>query len=231
MNTIDKGDVNDEVKQWQMFLQSAGYKISKVDGVFGPATEKETLKFQLKNGLKADGVVGPKTWGFVTKVSDNTPLSEKWPKQNYTSMVNFYGPVGENQVQLDLPYKLIIAWSSSQTVSKITCHQKVAKSLYTIFENTLKTYGEKDIAKLKLNLYGGCFNVRKMRKGSAYSIHSWGAAVDLDPNNNQLNWGRDKASFAKKEYEPFWKIVEAEGWTSLGRARNFDWMHFQAAYL
>ena len=70
-----------------------------------------------------------------------------------------------------------------------------------------------------------------MRGGSSWSIHSWGAAVDLDPDNNQLKWSKPKATFSKAEYGDFWKIVEAEGWISLGRERNFDWMHFQAAYL
>jgi hypothetical protein len=231
MKVLQKGDVNEEVKQWQLFLQSAGYKIPYVDGAFGPATERETLKFQIKNGLKPDGVVGPKTWKFVTNISTNTPLSQKWPKQDYNSMVNFYGPVGENITRLEIPYKLKLAWSSTTTLTKISCHEKVAKSLYTIFENTLKTYGEKEIVKLKLDLFGGCVNVRRKRGGSSWSIHSWGAAVDLDPDNNQLKMGKDKASFGKPVYNDFWKIVEAEGWTSLGRARNFDWMHFQAAYL
>jgi len=231
MKTLEKGDVNDEVKQWQLFLQSAGYKIPYVDGAFGPATERETLKFQLKNGLKADGIVGPKTWKFVTVVSNNTPLSERWPKQYYNSMVNFYGPVGENMTKLEVPYKLKLAWEPGTTLIKISCNQKVAKSLYTIFENTLKTYGEKEVIRLKLDMFGGCVNVRKMRGGSSWSIHSWGAAVDLNPDNNQLKWGKPQATFSKAEYNDFWKIVQAEGWTSLGKERNFDWMHFQAAYL
>jgi hypothetical protein len=156
----------------------------------------------------------------------------KWPKQNYDSMVNFYGEVGENQSSLVLPYSLVLAWDTNVTVKKLTCNKKVQQSIYTIFENTLKTYGIKDIKKLKLDVFGGCLNVRKMRGSTtSWSIHSWGAAIDLDPNRNQLKWGKDKAVFAKKEYEPFWKIVETEGWVSLGRARNYDWMHFQAATL
>ena len=231
MKVLQKGDFGEEVKQWQLFLQSAGYKIPYVDGAFGPATEKETLKFQVNNGLVADGVVGPKTWGFITNVSNNTPLSQKWPKQNYNSMVNFYGPVGENQTRIELPYKLKLAWDKNVTLNKITCHEKVAKSVYTIFEKTLNGYGEKGIVKLKLDIFGGCLNVRKMRGGSAWSIHSWGAAIDLDPDNNQLRWSKEKATFGKEAYVPFWEIVESEGWTSLGRERNYDWMHFQAAYL
>ena len=230
-DSIKKGSFGETVKQWQLFLQSAGYKISYVDGAFGPETERETLKFQAKNGLKPDGIVGPKTWAFITTVSENTPLSQRWPKQDYKSMVNFYGPVGENQTKLDVPYKLKLAWAPSTTLTKITCNERVAKSLYTILENTLKTYGEKEIVKLRLDLFGGCLNVRKMRGGSAWSIHSWGAAIDLDPDSNQLKWGKDQASFAKPAYNDFWQIVEAEGWISLGRERNYDWMHFQAAIL
>jgi peptidoglycan hydrolase-like protein with peptidoglycan-binding domain len=231
MKILQKGDVNEEVKQWQLFLQSAGYKIPYVDGAFGPATERETIKFQLKNGLKPDGEVGPKTWAFVTNVSNNTPLSQKWPKQDYTSMCNFYGPVGENMTSLELPYVMRLAWDKNATIKKMSCNQKCTKAFYNVFEKTLKHYGEAEIKKLRLDLFGGCVNVRRMRGGSAWSIHSWGAAIDLDPDNNQLKWGKDKATFAKSVYNPFWKFVEEEGGTSLGRARNFDWMHFQFAYL
>ena len=230
MKALEKGDVGEEVKQWQLFLQSAGYKIPFVDGAFGPQTEKETLNFQIKNGLKPDGVVGPKTWKFVTNVSNNTPLSQKWPKQDYNSMVNFYGPVGENMTQLELPYTMRLAWDKGVVVKKISCHQKVAKSLYTILENVQKIYG-KDISKLNLDLFGGCVNVRRMRGGSAWSIHSWGAAIDVDPDNNQLKWGKDKAAFGKPVYKDFLDAFEAEGWVSLLRARNFDGMHMQAALL
>jgi len=230
MTPLKLKSFGEEVKQWQMFLQSAGYKIPVADGAFGPETEKETLKFQVKHGLKPDGVVGPKTWEFVTNVSSNTPLSNKWPKQDYTSMVNFYGPVGENMTQLELPYAMKLAWDTGTIVKKISCNQKCAKAIYSIFEKTLNVYG-KDIPKLRLELFGGCVNVRKMRGGSSWSIHSWGAAVDMDPDNNQLKWGKDRASFAKPVYNDYWKIVEAEGATSLGRSRNFDWMHFQFADL
>ena len=231
MKVLRKGDFGEEVKQWQLFLQSAGYKVHPADGAFGPLTERETFKFQTANGLKPDGVVGPKTWQFITTVSNNTPLSQKWPKQGYTSMVNFYGPVGENQTSLELPYAMRLAWDKNITIKKITCNQKCAQAFYTIFENTLKTYGAKEIQLLKLDVFGGCLNVRKMRGGSAWSIHSWGAAIDLDPDNNQLKWTSPKATFSRKDYNEFWKIVQEVGGTSLGQARNFDWMHFQLAYL
>jgi hypothetical protein len=60
-------------------------------------------------------------------------------------------------------------------------------------------------------------------------MHSWGIAIDYDPNRNKLRWGAEKAVFAREEYKPWWEFWEEEGWISLGRSRNFDWMHVQAA--
>jgi hypothetical protein len=154
-----------------------------------------------------------------------------WPKQDFKSMTAYFGEVGENQTSLDLPYELCLAWDPVIKVKRATCNKKCAESLHTIFENTLKTYGLKDIKLLNLDNFGGMLNVRKMRGGNAWSIHSWGAAVDLSPDKNRLKWNKTQAQFAQKEYAPFWEIVEAEGWVSLGRARDFDWMHFQAARL
>jgi hypothetical protein len=162
----------------------------------------------------------------------DTKRMNNWPKQNYDAMVKFYGNVGENQTRLDLPFTLKLAWDSNTVIKRVTCHEKVAKSLYAIFEKTLKTYGETEIRKLRLDIFGGCLNVRKMRGSTtSWSIHSWGAAVDLDPDRNALKMTNKQATFAKTEYSDFWKIVEGEGWTSLGRAKNYDWMHFQAAFL
>ena len=70
-----------------------------------------------------------------------------------------------------------------------------------------------------------------MRGGTRLSTHAWGIAIDWDPERNQLKWGRDRAAFADAAYEPWWQAWESEGWVSLGRERNFDWMHVQAARL
>jgi len=45
----------------QESLRKAGYDVS-CDGIFGPGTDKALRNFQKKNGLVADGVVGPKSW-------------------------------------------------------------------------------------------------------------------------------------------------------------------------
>lgn len=153
-----------------------------------------------------------------------------WPTE--AECPKFYGTKGENQTQIALPYPMVLDWDKSATVRKITCHERVADSLRRIFQKTLDNYGLERIHALALDQFGGCLNVR-LKRGSktSWSIHSWGCAVDIDPDRNQLRWGRDRAELAKPAYETFWKIVESEGAVSLGRVKNYDWMHFQFARL
>ncbi|MFA5984359.1 MAG: M15 family metallopeptidase [Methylococcaceae bacterium] len=150
-----------------------------------------------------------------------------WPNQNYASMVDFYGKTGENQTSLMLPYPMRLAWDKSKTVHKITCHKKVAPSLGNILTKIYLHYDD-DLMKVqedRMDLFGGCLNVRRMRGGTAWSIHSWGTAIDLDPEHNALHMHRDIATMP----EAIINIFVAEGWVSLGRSNNYDFMHFQAA--
>ncbi len=43
-------------------LKSAGLYNGKIDGKIGPATRGAIMEFQKAHGLKADGIVGKKTW-------------------------------------------------------------------------------------------------------------------------------------------------------------------------
>lgn len=130
---------------------------------------------------------------------------------------------------LALPYPMRIAWDKRKTVSRITIHSKCAESAGRALQRTLDHYGMEKIKELGLDLFGGCFNNRPMRGGSQLSMHAFACAIDFDPERNQLKWGRDRARLAKADCAKFWEFWEAEGWVPLGRARNFDWMHVQAA--
>lgn len=155
-----------------------------------------------------------------------------WPTQAQARQ--FYGEPGSPACtagMVNLAYPMRVAWDKSQIIRRFRCHEKVAGTFERVFSRALDAYGLAEIQRLGLDLFGGCYNFRPMRGGNNWSMHSWGIAVDLDPERNQLKWGRDKAVFAKPEYVPFWKIIEDEGLVSLGRVKNFDWMHFQAARL
>ncbi len=59
--TLREGDRGAEVKAMQKRLKELGYLTGSADGVFGPMTTEAVKAFQKRNGLTADGVVGPAT--------------------------------------------------------------------------------------------------------------------------------------------------------------------------
>ena len=59
--TMRQGDRGENVKQLQAKLKELGLYSLKTDGVYGRGTAQAVLEYQQKNGLKADGIAGPKT--------------------------------------------------------------------------------------------------------------------------------------------------------------------------
>ena len=204
----------------QIILHFAGFEPGVIDGYVGHNTVEAYNAWAYEKDHGKKEIIKR---SFTKKAP--SLVKGNWP---YQSQVNkFYGKVGTNQTKVKIPYTMKLAWNTRQKVNKITVHEKIADSVEGIFKRTYEHYGQAKISKMRLDYFGGSLNVRKMRGGSKYSMHSWGIAIDLDPANNQLRWKSNRASFARPEYEEFWKIVESSGAISLGRARNFDWMHLQ----
>lgn len=245
----------------QTMLQNSGYYKGKVDGKIGPQTlaaakamfpgkgwnDGRALVAAQQTFLKVlhfytgaiDGLVGPDTRFAIEKWQDDTRDKEPpaalqlaqpnvFPRQADVHLV--FGAPGENIAPMKLPYKMKLAWNTRQTITTMQLNKKVHDSAGAALEEIRKTYGA-DISKLRLDLFGGSFAVRLMRGGKSLSMHSYGIAIDFDPERNQLRWGADKASLDNSVYAEFWRAWESRGWVSLGRARNFDWMHVQAARL
>lgn len=135
--------------------------------------------------------------------------------------------VGTYLVSIKLPYPMPLAWDKNTKVSTMRCHKLVADKFTAVFNELLSVYGYEKIVELGIDLFGGCFNFRAMRGGSDYSRHSWGIAIDLDPERNQLKETSKTARFARPEYKPMIDIFYKHGFESLGREKNYDWMHFQ----
>lgn len=142
-----------------------------------------------------------------------------------------YGQPGDtsNLVVIQLPYSMRIAWDTKVTVTRMQCHRLVANQLKAIFNEILAHYGLVRIKQLGIDLFGGCYNFRQMRGGKDWSRHSWAIAIDLDPARNLLKETSKTARFARPEYKEMIDIFYRNGWESMGREKNYDWMHFQVA--
>ena len=203
-------------------------------------------------GLRPDGLRGPVTTAAILEAADDgrlalrpavpvptvaPPTAPAVPRAHpvfasprRADIVQVFGEAAgpdctAGRCQLPLPFQL--AWDQTQEVRSFACHILLAEVLTSIFAEALRHYGAPQFDALDLDQFGGCFAHRKKRGGTSLSIHSWGAAVDIDPARNQLKWGRDRATLARPDYDAWWRIVEAHGAFSLGRVKNYDWMHFQ----
>ena len=245
----------------QSRLTAHGYAVGPIDGKIGAITRAALGAFQQARGLTITGTVTDATVSALRLPSSQgvtrpepaappapAPASAVWPRQ--ADCMAFYGPVGTGQTLLDLPYPMRLAWALDTVVTRISLHAKVAGSAERAFDRIASEYAPGDRAAIGLDIFGGSLNVRRMRGGSAWSMHSWGVAIDFDPIRNQLRWKRDASSYvvtdddgrkrtvqtpparlAQPDAEAFWRAWEEEGWISLGRTRDMDHMHIQAARL
>lgn len=215
--TDDWSPTRELVAYQQMLMRSVGADPGPVDGFVGPQT-----------------LFGLEQWqdhlqSHTLTHEDITDPDPKWPREKDVS--SFYGSPGRSQTRLHLPYKMKLAWRPNKVVKSFFCHEKVADVMHHCFGEVLKEYGLDRVKELRLDMFGGCLNIRKKRGGSSMSMHSWGIAIDIDPQRNQLRWGADQAQLADPEYNAWWAIWEQYGFVSMGREHNYDWMHLQAARL
>lgn len=234
----------------QSRLTAHGYPSGPIDGDIGPLTIGALKAFQAANGLPQTGEADEKTVAALRLTSSAIPPSVRadlpdrdaepakesfqpskiiWPRQS--ECMSFYGPVGQNQTAIEIPFDMFLAWSKSTRITKMTVHQRVAASALKVLQQVAQIYSADERHALGIDLFGGSLNVRKMRGGSNYSMHSWGIAIDFDPERNGLNVHKPNARLSHPDAIDFWIAWESQGWLSLGRARDFDWMHVQAARL
>lgn len=206
------------------------------DGIIGPKTKEAIKEFQKAHGLFVDGIVGPLTeaaLGEVLEVSRNAPVTLPeppigkilWPTQ--AQCPQFYGPPGQVKLQaIPCPYPM---YYDGKLLKTISVHTKIATSVKRVLQNVKDHYGVEKIKELKLDDYSGCYNPRKMRGGTAWSMHAYACALDFNAAENQLKWDHTRSRFAKPAYIKWWEFWEEEGAISLGRVADYDWMHVQFA--
>jgi peptidoglycan hydrolase-like protein with peptidoglycan-binding domain len=79
------GSFGDDVKLVQTALNNNGYNLV-ADGIYGKKTQAAVKDYQSKNGLSADGVVGPKTAAKLVPAAPATPATPATPSNPTTTL-------------------------------------------------------------------------------------------------------------------------------------------------
>lgn len=155
---------------------------------------------------------------------DHTKMSAAWEAANIT--------------RITPPFRM--TYAGKPVTKGIRVHKLVAASLSRVLDRLLAAATRMNpknpqavLDEAGVSIFGGCVDYRLMRDGNSLSIHSYGAAIDLDPARNGLY---DKTPrFAN--YPWVLAAFKAEGWRwggdwngngSSADERKPDGMHFQA---
>ncbi len=170
---------------FQLIAKDRGIDCDPVDGFWGPVTQNA---FDAVVHLLDRGTLPP-NWRDDPP-SDANP--HVWPRDrgDQSEMRAFYGPPGAPPIKrVRVPWKLRLAWDKSQVVTHIGCHSKVAGSVEDVLTRVHAHYGEAELRRLRLDLYGGCFMARRKRGGSSWSNSCLGRGARLGPRAERAEMG------------------------------------------
>lgn len=159
-----------------------------------------------------------------------------WPKENIAELDAFYGnPRGRNgnvdpkwyaanMTHWVTPYPMFYSGNPKEAMEHLEVHKKCLDTFNAAFTDVLKTLGHEYIVAKRLNITGGTFCYRLERGGSRLSVHSWGCAIDMDPQHNPFPHPYTGGAMID---EKFAAILEKHGFCWRGASHDIDPMHFQ----
>jgi hypothetical protein len=128
-----------------------------------------------------------------------------------------------------LPFDLRLDWDLSTRIKRVRLHQKCTAPFVAAMVAVRAHYGPAQFSQLGIDRFAGGYNHRRMRGGSAWSMHAYGCAVDFYAGPNGLKTRCPQALFCGADYKPFLDIMQAHGWLPAIRLWGADAMHFQMA--
>lgn len=185
----------------------------------------EIQRMQIRIGVTPDGFWGPKSQAACrAHLRKLMPTPNPWPASDQASLRAFYGHPGDESalVRIEFPYPMLY---DGKRVTSTRVHNRCAASLLRVLTAIRDRIEASPLIRDEAEDFGGVFNFRLKRGGSTYSLHAWGAAIDLDADDNSFRdtWPM-KSDMPLEIIEEFAK----EGWVSAAAFWGYDAMHFQA---
>jgi len=223
------GDKGKAVAELQRDLQKMGFYIGRVDGDFGPQTESA-----VEDAQHQFYVTGEADEAFCWRLNAEAEKFGKLPvpPHGLEEIEKFYGkfswkddPERDGYVIItdDWERQNMVLAKNVPVVGRIYCHKRIELLLREVMEDIAS-----DARASEGFVEMGCFCPRhKMHdRKKPLSAHSWGMAVDWNPNRNRVNASKPELT----PDHPVVKCFKKYGFEWGGDWKSVkDWMHFQFA--
>jgi hypothetical protein len=253
---IKRGSNGKDVSDWQVFLRDQGFAI-QVTGLFTDDTDLATKSFQANHGLKADGLVGPKTLETAVQLGMGVsapapvepvafpatpafqPLVSNASRQAQFGPLEFIGaPTADNLEAI----RITNGWERDNIV-RVSIPQLIgisgARADGTVrfhrkaagqLQAMFVDWEQAGVLHLLLT-FDGTYNPRFVRGGAdrgVLSNHAFGTAVDLNAEWNSLGDPPARPDQRGCVY-PLVGIANRHGFYWGGHFSRPDGMHFETA--
>lgn len=218
--TVAKGDTLGKIARAQLGDAKLATMLADYNGL--PDANQifvgQQLLLPTTKDLQPTAAVAPAAWPAA-------PCGFQAVRDTFGDLLAYLGDDGgiapaweaERMARVALPFPIPLAWDTTKSASAIRCHKLIGPLMAEVFRQIVAGGLERTV-----KTYGGCCVYRPKRGGVKPSTHSWGIAIDLNPNTNAMGTAGDM--------DPrLVDLFESHGFTWGGRwsGRNKDPMHFQ----
>lgn len=228
--TVHKGDTLSKIARVQLGDAKLAATLADFNGL--PDPDQIFVGQQIQLPAKREMRTG--TTAAVSRVAGGRPQQAAWtaPPHGFEAIRETFGDIldyirddggirpeweSEHMARAALPFPIPLSWDTSKHVTSIYCHKLVAP----VFEAVFSEISARDMAHT-IKTYGGCYNYRAKRNGVKPSTHSWGIAIDLNPNTNAMGTTGDMDPTLVDLFKTYGFV-----WGGVWAGRSKDPMHFQ----
>lgn len=198
---ITNGSKGEIVKSLQESLAKLGYKVGKIDGIFGEKTEQAVVNFQEDHGLYADGIVGESTEKELRKALEVQLDEQVFPVSIHDS------------AEGSMEWQRVPADKYRDGYDRFFLREDAAKAYLNVYERVREAGGILTSSGARRSL-----NAHVSPSRSATSFHYTGLALDLFVGSGMENI-RNNPFILVSEGERYWRVFgKAEG----GEAMELD---------